>query len=808
MFPIPCYGLVVPSCFRERTLGIWCLLVLIYCGGVYASDPTPASYRSRYENQVHRTNIRPRWLPEDRGFWYRVRTGPRMHEFVLIDAKTGERTASENVIDLEISASSELRTSEVVQAAESKSVAGGIPCSLRFLNKTDAPVSLEWLNFQGQAVSHGDLQPDQEYRQRTYEGHLWRITDAQGNLLAKISAGLLQDTILIDGKSSSPISTSENRTGNRTAVGVSPDGQWRAEYRGQEMLITRLDTGEKNSLKAGLMPDSRFFGPISWSPQSEAFVVSAAVPVTTRKITILESSPQDQLQPKSREIDYAKPGDPLPQPQPILFRLAGEHFESSLIDSALFPNQYITQHFHRYRWSPDGREFYLDYNQRGHQCYRILAVDADTGTVRTVLEETSSTFIDYQKKTWRQWLQEDSQLLWLSERDGWCHLWRIDVPGDEPPLQLTSGEWVIHHVLHVDETKGIIWFTASGLRKGEDPYHLHLCRVNLDGSGFQQLTEADGYHEVELSPQKSCFLATWSRVNHPPVVELRSLKDGTLLCEVERADASQFLKAGGVWPEPFVAKGRDGKTNIFGVIYKPTNFQRSRRYPVVEQVYAGPHGAFTPKRFGTDWKRQDLADLGFIVVQIDGMGTNFRGKAFHDYCWKNLKDAGFPDRIQWIRFAATSRPWMDLSRVGIYGGSAGGQTAMRALLDHHDFYHVAVADCGCHDNRMDKIWWNEQWMGWPVDEAYLQSSNAEDAEKLQGQLLLIVGEQDTNVDPASTYQVVAALQRAGKPFQFMPILNAGHGAAETAYGSQLRQEFLIRHLQHPLQENPPEIAAE
>ncbi len=204
--------------------------------------------------------------------------------------------------------------------------------------------------------------------------------------------------------------------------------------------------------------------------------------------------------------------------------------------------------------------------------------------------------------------------------------------------------------------------------------------------------------------------------------------------------------------------------------------------------------AFAPKDFDRQIRLHQIAELGFIVVKLDGMGTNHRGKAFHDVCRKNLKDAGFPDRKRWIAAAAATRPWMDLRRAGIIGGSAGGQNAMRALLDHADFYHVAVADCGCHDNRMDKIWWNEPWMGWPVDESYLRSGNVEDAHKLNGKLLLIVGELDTNVDPASTTQVVHALQKAGKSFDFMPIIGVGHGAAETPYGSRLRMEFLVRHL--------------
>ncbi len=211
-------------------------------------------------------------------------------------------------------------------------------------------------------------------------------------------------------------------------------------------------------------------------------------------------------------------------------------------------------------------------------------------------------------------------------------------------------------------------------------------------------------------------------------------------------------------------------------------------------MYAGPHGSFAPKDFGLLIKEHELAELGFIVVQSDGMGTNHRGKVFHDVCWKNLKDAGFSDRIAWIKEAAKTRPWMDMKRVGIFGGSAGGQNAMRALLDYHDFYSVAVADCGCHDNRMDKIWWNEQWMGWPVDESYARNSNGFDAAKLEGHLMLAVGELDTNVDPASTMQVANALEKADKDFDLIVMTNTGHGSLETPYGSRRRMDFLVRHL--------------
>lgn len=213
---------------------------------------------------------------------------------------------------------------------------------------------------------------------------------------------------------------------------------------------------------------------------------------------------------------------------------------------------------------------------------------------------------------------------------------------------------------------------------------------------------------------------------------------------------------------------------------RPAVFDPTARYPVLEHVYAGPHGHHAPARFEFLEQEHELANLGFVVVLADGMGTNHRGQQFHDVCWKDLRDAGFPDRIAWLRAVAATRSWMDLTRVGIYGGSAGGQNAVRDLLDYADVYSVAVADCGGHDNRMDKRSWNEQWLGWPVDDSYERSSNVVDAHRLRGRLLLIVGELDRNVDPASTVQLVGALQRAGLPFEFMPIIGVGHGAAETS----------------------------
>jgi dipeptidyl aminopeptidase/acylaminoacyl peptidase len=264
---------------------------------------------------------------------------------------------------------------------------------------------------------------------------------------------------------------------------------------------------------------------------------------------------------------------------------------------------------------------------------------------------------------------------------------------------------------------------------------------------------------------------------------------------IEKADISRLLETGIRLPEVFVAKGRDGVTDIWGIIIRPADFDPAKKYPVIEDIYAGPHSSHVPKSFRPSaTNMHQLAELGFIIVKIDGMGTSNRSKAFHDVCWKNLRDAGFADRILWIKAAADKYPYMDLERVGIYGGSAGGQNSAGAVLFHPEFYKAAVSACGCHDNRMDKIWWNEQWMGWPVGEEYAQSSNVENAWRLKGKLLLINGEMDDNVDPASTEQLVNALIKASKEFEYVFVPGAKHISNAGIYGGRKRQDFFVKNL--------------
>jgi dipeptidyl aminopeptidase/acylaminoacyl peptidase len=437
----------------------------------------------------------------------------------------------------------------------------------------------------------------------------------------------------------------------------------------------------------------------------------------------------------------------------------------------------------------------------------VIEVDAESGRARALISEEPKTFFYYNGangvltgsgKRYRSDIADGKSIVWMSERDGWNHLYLYDGLTGQVKNQITKGDWVVRGVVKVDEAAQQIWFSAGGREPGLDPYFAHYYRINFDGTGLTKLTEAPANHVAAFSTDMQYFVDTWSRVDLAPVSELRRASDGGLVMALEKGDVTALTAAGWRAPEVFTAPGRDERTPIWGVLYKPTTFDPAKRYPVIESIYAGPQGSFVPKSFAAYSPLQAQAELGFIVVQIDGMGTSNRSKAFHDVAWMNLGDAGFPDRIAWHKAVAAKYPWYDATRVGIYGGSAGGQNALGGLLFHGDFYKAAVAYAGCHDNRMDKIWWNEQWMGWPIGPQYAASSNVDNAARLTGRLLLVVGEMDTNVDPSSTMQVVKALLKAKKDFDLLVVPggehNAGRGGEFGPYGERKRFDFFVREL--------------
>jgi dipeptidyl aminopeptidase/acylaminoacyl peptidase len=544
-----------------------------------------------------------------------------------------------------------------------------------------------------------------------------------------------------------------------------------------------------------------------WAPDSRKLATYRIRPGHPREVHYVESAPRDQLQPKHHAIQYAKPGDVLDLEQPVIFHV--DPVKALTVANGLFPNPYELSPL---TWRADSRAVTFEYNQRGHQVYRVIEADAASGAASVIASEEPKTFFYYNEadhsrsagKRFRYDVADGIEMIWMSERDGWNHLYLLDGIG-AVKNQITKGAWAVRGVERVDEQKRQIWFSAGGTEEGKDPYLLHWFRINFDGTGLTRLTTVDADHTVDFSYDMAYYVDTWSRVDLPPASDLRRSSDGSLVMELERGDITELRKAGWTAPEPFSAKGRDGTSDIWGIIVRPSSFDPAKKYPVIESIYAGPHGSHVPKAFTADAAMHAQAELGFIVVQIDGMGTSNRSKAFHDVAWRNLGDAGFPDRILWHRAVAARYPYYDISRVGIYGGSAGGQNAMGALLFHPEFYKAAVAYAGCHDNRMDKIWWNEQWMGWPIGPHYRAASNVDNAAKLQGQLLLVVGELDTNVDPASTMQVVGALVRANQTFDLLMIPGAGHGAGRrdehASYGERKRFDFFVQHL---LGQRPPE----
>ncbi|MFM7151046.1 MAG: DPP IV N-terminal domain-containing protein, partial [Gemmataceae bacterium] len=577
----------------------------------------------------------------------------------------------------------------------------------------------------------------------------------------------------------------------RGARVASADDRWVVNFRDHNVVLHDQKNNKDTILTRDGKEKDGYGGEVFWSPDNKKFIVFRTRRVQHRQIHLIESSPANEVQPRLHTLHYDKPGDPIDVRLPHLFD--AESGREIALAGDLFASPWSIDHV---RWEKDSSRFTFLYNQRGHQVLRLLAVDAATGKVTSLVDESSGTFIDYAHKFYLHWLEESREFLWMSERDGWNHLYLMDASTGKVKRQLTRGSWVVRSIEKIDPKQRVLWLRVSGLYPDQDPYHLHFVKVSLDDGTLVKLTGGDGTHQVSFSPDRSFLVDTYSRVDLAPITEVRRASDGKLVVELEKADLTE-LKAGG-WkaPERVVAKGRDGTTDIWGVIFRPTNHDPNRKYPVIENIYAGPQGSFTPKSFREVHSHQALAELGFIVVQMDGMGTSHRSKAFHDVCWKNLGDSGFPDRIRWIQAAGKKDSSMDLSRVGIFGGSAGGQSSTRALLAHGDFYKVGVSDCGCHDNRVDKIWWNELWMGYPIGPHYASQSNAnlENAKKLSGKLLLVVGEMDRNVDPASTMQVVNALVKADKDFELLIIPGAGHGAAESPYGNRRRQDFFVRHL--------------
>lgn len=832
-------SLQVTSCFA----GVWFLLAMPGLSLGAATDdgrqpPPQAAARSRGDG-IYKSRVTPHWFAGNTRFWYRNDLSGGAREFILVDAERGTRerafdheavarqmdegteAAKLPVNELKFSDDGEGVTllgssknwvlnlkSGKLQASKNMEAAGtgaGLPAESRarpssrtgaeteitFDNQLDRTVEVFWLDDAGARQSYGKIGPRSRKAQHTYSGHVWLVATESGEMLAVFEATDRPDVAVIDGRRPQLREPRRrNEPGRRESAGRSPDGKWTTLIKEHNVFL-RGEDGQEIQLSTDGKEGNGYRG-AEWSPDSKTVVAWRVEPGERKEVYLIRSSPPGGGRATMESRPYALPGDKFSKHELNLFDVASHQQTKPDVDR--FEDEWQSP---RMNWSRDGSRFRWQQVDRGHQRLRVIEVNAQTGATRNLVDEKSDTFIwtvhtEALRLRLINFLEKSDDLIYVSEQEGWRHLYFVDVK-DAKLRPITKGEWVVRGIESIDEDARQIWFSASGRNAGQDPYFLHHYRVNFDGSGLVALTEGDGNHSIEFSPDRKYLIDTFSRVDLPPVNELRRAADGQLVCKLEEADIAELQARGWKAPEVFVAKGRDGKTDIWGVIHRPRDFDPNKKYPVIEDIYAGPQGSFVPKTFGRE-RYPMLTEAGFIVAKVDGMGTANRSKAFHDVCWKNLKDAGFPDRILWHKAVAAKYPHYDVSRVGIYGTSAGGQNAGGAVLFHPEFYRAAVANSGCHDNRMDKASWNEQWMGYPVGPQYAECSNIDNAANLKGHLFLVVGELDSNVPPESTMRFVDALVRAKRDFDLLVIPNGGHGAGGDYYQRRMR-DFFVRHLQ-------------
>ena len=731
---------------------IFCMTAALLLGvSALWAQGTADDYRRAYDvkslfssDKVYYSGVDAHWIGQTHAFWY-VRHTPEGDFYQLVDADSRERSLLFNHDSLAVA----LRTASGREVRP-----GGL--GLRRLSVSDDRKTLDFefagrrwhYRLEGNALEcRGDVPAPRK-------GRHWMEVD--------------------DEKGGGPV--------------TSPDGKWVAYVRENNVWVREKATGRERQLSYDGTIGFYYSSYIRWSPDSRKLVSCKLRPVEKRYVYYVESSPSDQLQPRLHKQEYAKPGDELTFKVPCIFHV--ETGKAVVPSTELFSRQYA---LHAPQWTADSKHIIFDYNERGHKVYRVLECSAETGEVRPIIEETHDKYVNY-TRYFRHNLADGRHIIWMSERDNWNHLYMYDRTTGRPTHQITKGEWYVREVLRVDEENKWIYFSANGVNRDEDPYHIRYYRIGFDGRNMEDLTPAKGMHSARFSADMAYLVDVCSTAEVPPVAVLRSGTNGRKVMSLEKADISRLEAAGWRKPEVFSAKGRDGKTDIWGLIYRPSNFSPDKRYPIVEYIYQGPGSQYVPKSFiSYDWNMSSLAELGFIVVMVDGMSTSFRSREFENVCYQNLQDAGLPDHMAWLRAAARKYPYMDIDRVGIFGASAGGQESTNAVLLHPDFYKAAYSACGCHDNRMDKIWWNELWMGYPVGEQYRKSSNVENAHLLRRPLMLVVGELDDNVDPASTMQVADALIKARKDFELVVLPGAGHTMGEL-FGERKRFDFFVRHL--------------
>jgi dipeptidyl aminopeptidase/acylaminoacyl peptidase len=608
---------------------------------------------------------------------------------------------------------------------------------------------------------------------------------------------------------------------------ASPDGKSVAFTRGDNVWVREVATGRETQLTTDAMPDFGYAKPtgccqqvtvtiqkrdqrpvLIWSPDSKRIATYKMDERGVRRMYLLETkSPAAVL----HSYPYALPGDSIIPKYDVYMIDVGSH---KTVKVNRPPQPVINTSccwltsdsvMKDMRWDAMSDHLYMTYGSRGFRQIDLLEVDAASGEARTVVAEKGKTYVELNLESggipnWRP-VHHDRDVVWFSERDGWAHLYLLNGQSGAVEHQITSGAWTVGDLLRVDETNGYVYFTARGREAGRDPYFRHLYRSKLDGSKIELLTPENADHDVSFSPSGAYFIDAYSKLDALPISVVRK-SDGTLVKEIQRADATRLFASGWRMPVPFTVKARDGVTDLYGVMFRPSKIDASRKYPIIDNIYPGPQvGPIGNRSFASAIRGTNagLAELGFYVIELDASGSPFRSKAFHDSYYGNMADNGIADHVAAIKQLAARDSTVDVANVGIYGHSGGGFSSTDAILRFPDFFKVAVSGAGNHDNRSYDYTWGEKYQGLlkhvtDSTDNFDSQANWRQAGNLKGNLLLMYGTMDDNVSPVNTQLLIQELIKANKDFDSLELPNRNHGFASEPYAIRRTWDYFVTHL--------------
>ena len=586
----------------------------------------------------------------------------------------------------------------------------------------------------------------------------------------------------------------------------SPDGKWIAYTKNYNLYIKSTITEEEYQLsfdgKKGYEYASwygwydkmegengerpkRFH--VDWSKDSKWISANIVDLKIAEKMYLLDHSIDSLYKPKLLSYYRGSPGDTtMVHLKSTFYNIDSKKEVKTNLPTGTHINSVSTQ------WSKDSGVLFASYHERGYQKIDVKKVDLNSGNEQTLITEKSKTNIDNFEY---RLFDNDKKMMFLSERNGWRQMYLINLKTNKT-TPLTNGEFYVNEIKYIDEENGIIYFLASGKEKLNNPYHQQVYKVNLSGV-VTLLTPENTHHNVSFSENGKYFIDNYSTINIPTKTVLRETKSGKILAKLTNANVDEAISKGWKAPETFQLIAKDVKTPIYGAIWKPTNFDKTKTYPIIDHTYTGPHTQMFPKTFNRGFMNQSLAELGFIVMMVDGLGTFGRSKEFHNHSYKNMGN-NLEDHILAIKHLGKKHSWIDTNKVGIFGHSAGGFDTGRALLAFPDFYKVGVASSADHDFRMEKAWWPEMYQGWPVDSTYQKVSNITNAKNLKGKLLLVHGGVDDNVNPSATFKLAEAFIQADKEFDLLILPSQRHGyiGKTRKYFIKKRWNYFVEHLKN------------